>query len=85
METGPPFNVAIQATWRPGRLQGKDSIFIAQLFYDAESLSGPGDRTRDLPPCSQALYRLNKSCRGERVIIAELHARAKRTRVSGAP
>ena len=59
METGPPFNVAIQATWTSRRLQGKDSIFIAQLFYDPESWSCPGDRTRDLPPCRQALYRLN--------------------------
>ena len=59
METRPPFNVAIQATWRSRRLQGKDSIFIAQLFYDPENWSGAEDRTRDLPPCSQALYRLN--------------------------
>jgi len=59
METGPPFNVAIQGTWSSVRLQGKDSIFIAQLFYDPESLSGPGDRTPDLPPCSQAFYWLN--------------------------
>ena len=42
METGPPFNVAIQVTWRSGRLQGKDGIFIAQLFYNPEAGPVPG-------------------------------------------
>ena len=63
METGPAFYVVIQATRRPRRLQGKGSTFISQLFWDPEYWSAPGNRTRDLPLCSQALYRLSLSCR----------------------
>ena len=47
------------------RLQGKGSIFISQLFQDPEYCSGSGNRTHDLPLCSQALYRLSyESCQG---------------------
>ena len=46
-------------TWRCSHLQGKGSIFISQSFWDPEYWSGPGNRTRDLPLCSQALYQLN--------------------------
>ena len=63
METGPPFYVVSQATRRSSRLQGKGSTFISQLFWDPEYWSAPGNRTRDLPLCSQALYRLSLSCR----------------------
>ena len=40
------------------KVQGKGSTFISQLFPDPEYWPGPGNRTRDLPLCSQALSRL---------------------------
>ena len=51
LETGPPFFVVIRATRRFSCLQCKGSTFISQ--------SGPGNRTRDLPLCSQVIYRLS--------------------------
>ena len=57
--TGPPFYVVIRATRRSSRLKDKGSTFISQLFKDPEYWSGPGNRARDLPLCSQALYRLS--------------------------
>ena len=44
---------------RSSCLHGKGSNFISQLFEDTEYWSGPGNQTRDLPLCSQALYRLS--------------------------
>jgi len=56
LETGLPFYVIIRATWRSSRLQGKGSTFISQVFEDPECWSSPGNRTHDLPLCSQAPY-----------------------------
>ena len=51
-------------TRRSTHLQGKGSTFatltfISQLSLDPKYWSGPGNRTRDLPLCSQALHRLS--------------------------
>ena len=40
-------------------LRGKGSTFIFQLFWDPVYWSGPGNRARDFPLCSQTLYRLS--------------------------
>ena len=53
LETGPPFYVVIRATRRSSRLHCKGSVFISQLFLSI--LVRPGNRTRHLPLCSQAL------------------------------
>ena len=58
--TGPPFLVITRAQRRSSRLQMcKGSTFTSDIFQDPEYSSGPGNRTRDLPLCGQALYRLN--------------------------
>ena len=58
--TGPPFLVITRAERRSSRLQMcKGSTFTSDIFQDPEYSSGPGNRTRDLPLCGQALYRLN--------------------------
>ena len=59
VETGPPFYVVVRATRRSSRLQSKGSTFIPQLFEDLEYWFGSGNRTQDLPLCSQLLYRLS--------------------------
>ena len=48
-----------RATRGASRLQRKRGTFFSQLFGDPEYCSGLGSRTRDLPLCSQALYRLS--------------------------
>ena len=42
-------------------LQGKGITVISQLLQETEYWSRPGNQTRDLPLCSQALYRLSCS------------------------
>ena len=42
-------------------------VLISQLFKDSEYWCGPWNRTRDLPLCSQALYRLSWSCCGRSI------------------
>ena len=54
----------MRATRRSSRLHCKGSTFLSQSFKDPEYWFGPGNRARDLPLGSQALYRLNYFSRG---------------------
>ena len=58
---GSPFYVVIRVKRRSSCLQVKGSTFFRQLFQNPKYWSGPGDRTNDLPHCSQGLYRRGSS------------------------
>ena len=57
-------------TWSSEPLEGlaacskKEVPSFLSYFEDTENWSGPGNRTRDLPLCSQALNQLSLSCQG---------------------
>ena len=52
-ETGPPFYVVIEPCEGLATCSAKGVRFIPQLFQDPEYWNSPGNRTRDLPLCSQ--------------------------------
>ena len=50
---GLKFKVDIRATRRTSRLQGKDSTFISQLYYDLKYWFGPRNQANLPPPALQ--------------------------------
>ena len=68
--TRPPFYMVIRATRRSGRLLGKGSTFISQLFYDPKYWFG--NRTRDQSSALPTEQFLPRSIGKEKNITARL-------------